>query len=512
LLWADRLAGTFTHTQAITLAQDGTSFRVVREDACASPAGHDASVHLPEPFGLPTYADYAEAERDGIREVLPHFNGDEFWSGALVPNGKAELTYDVANARAFKFHARDFGNLGEWERTAAYPVRCVSRTHAKPPTSSTAQPGAALAGRVECGIHEQTVEARLRACAALPRSEKVGAGAAATAWNLVTRRFAPETGKYYEVWRDAKTGLLWGDRLEDDYDHYHAVRMNDDGTVRTELACATADAERANGHIGEIRFRLPTLPEYRQAREDQMKDPLRDSSDSTWTESVGTGSFTMAYVGSDGGMGYRLDERPVRCVSGAPVTLGAPLAPSPAPDCGTGAGATDDRIRACAAQPESLWESDTHVSWKLVARHRDGTTGKRYEAWQDGATGLLWGDALDKAYPFHDADKACMTPEGQRANAGIGGSRFRMPTGPEFERAVKDGALDALPHLRSLVYWAASTDACSDESWVKRHAPHLIGSNADAGRGSAMLFRGSGNGGSGMAFCDQAVAVRCVSP
>jgi len=106
------------------------------------------------------------------------------------------------------------------------------------------------------------------------------------------------------------------------------------------------------------------------------------------------------------------------------------------------------------------------VMWKLVARKRDRSTGKYYEVWQDTKTLTLWGDTLDSSYSHYNAvemalngkvvaQKACVSGEGKRADAGITGKDFAVPTIEAWDDAVKDGLRAVLPNMGH-DFWSAS--------------------------------------------------------
>jgi hypothetical protein len=85
LLWGDRLDGLYTHFQAIKYDFLGD---IAEETACASVAGQRANAGiLSEKWGLPTDPEFEQAERDGMRQVLPNIDA-WFWSAHLYPNSE----------------------------------------------------------------------------------------------------------------------------------------------------------------------------------------------------------------------------------------------------------------------------------------------------------------------------------------------------------------------------------------------------------------------------------------
>lgn len=47
--------------------------------------------------------------------------------------------------------------------------------------------------------------------------------AAGGTWTLQSRKRDPESGRYFEAWRDDRTGTIWGDRIDRFYSHYDAL-------------------------------------------------------------------------------------------------------------------------------------------------------------------------------------------------------------------------------------------------------------------------------------------------
>jgi hypothetical protein len=131
----------------------------------------------------------------------------------------------------------------------------------------------------------------------------------------------------------------------------------------------------------------------------------------------------------------------------------------------------EDRIKNCNQSVQANFTSI--VSWNLVARSTDPSSGKTYEVWQDSMTGILWGDKLDQQYTHYDAvvldtnwdhrvlrELACNSEDGHRATAGITEVAFGLPQQQEIYQAVRDGLLEVLPNLRKGDYfWSASLDA-----------------------------------------------------
>lgn len=138
---------------------------------------------------------------------------------------------------------------------------------------------------------------------------------------------------------------------------------------------------------------------------------------------------------------------------------------------------TGERIKNCETVPGSLKETKSGTIWNLVARARDSRTGNFYEVWQDLATKLLWGDRINKAYTHYKSiglgtackaissrnvecnvlsEAACISPEGQLANAGISERKFALPTDEEFEEAARHGMLEVLPNLTERWFWSST--------------------------------------------------------
>jgi hypothetical protein len=176
-----------------------------------------------------------------------------------------------------------------------------------------------------------TVEDRIRNCISLPGAVKKTA--AGVTWNLVSRSRDPKTGKFYEVWRDSQSGLLWGDRLDKKSSHYDAIALGSrcerasahsmKCNVIKESACESEEGKRANAGIGERRFGVPTLEEYEAAEKDGIREVVRNMKYySFWSASVYSGlpAYGSGNAHSFGGdlghrsFGARADDLSVRCV------------------------------------------------------------------------------------------------------------------------------------------------------------------------------------------------------
>jgi hypothetical protein len=153
-----------------------------------------------------------------------------------------------------------------------------------------------------------TTEDRVKNCTGLPGANKTTKSGAK--WNLVARSRDPKTGKYYEVWKDAQSGLLWGDRLDSKYSHYSAVALDSTGKVLSEYACKSNEGTRAVAGIGEKKFGLPTINEYAQAEKNGVREVLPNMKDYWfWSASLDPNNTDSAqfFVGfnGDSGSGYR---------------------------------------------------------------------------------------------------------------------------------------------------------------------------------------------------------------
>jgi len=168
-----------------------------------------------------------------------------------------------------------------------------------------------------------SLEDRIKNCAKLPASvKKVKAhkGKEIT-WQLVSRMQDPKNSKkFYEVWKDTQTGLIWGDRLSKKYKHYDAVKLRDDNSVIEETACNSYEGKIANTNISERKFRLPTMKEVKQANKNGLFEVLPNmGSYFFWTVTMDANSneYARGYknYGDLNTGGERSDAFSVRCVS-----------------------------------------------------------------------------------------------------------------------------------------------------------------------------------------------------
>ena len=121
-------------------------------------------------------------------------------------------------------------------------------------------------------------------------------------WNLVARKRDVSTGKYYEVWKDSKSGKVWGDKLDSDYTHHDAIELNMSGKVIKEKACITEEAKRASARIGDKSFGLPTIKEYEDAESNGIREVLPNMRYSWFW------SASLSPYGSDGARGFDGDD------------------------------------------------------------------------------------------------------------------------------------------------------------------------------------------------------------
>ena len=155
---------------------------------------------------------------------------------------------------------------------------------------------------------QSSIDARIKDCSAFSDSTKKSSKN--VEWNLVSRRRDAETGKYYEVWKDSKSGLIWGDTLDNRYTHYKAVD-----------ACSSSDGKRASAKITDKSFALPSKDEYVDAEKNGIRGILPNMKDRWfWSSSVlpqGSG-YAFYFYGNDGYVYFDYrdnDNDSVRCVS-----------------------------------------------------------------------------------------------------------------------------------------------------------------------------------------------------
>lgn len=163
-----------------------------------------------------------------------------------------------------------------------------------------------------------TVEDRIRNCIALPNAiKKTQSG---VSWNLVSRSRDPKIGKFYEVWKDSQSGLLWGDRLDKRYTHHDAIALGINGKVVSETACGSDEGKVASAGIGEKKFGLPTIEEFQQAEKNGVREVLPNMKDYFfWSASRDPGytGYARGFNGYDGvssSVAVRVYVNSVRCV------------------------------------------------------------------------------------------------------------------------------------------------------------------------------------------------------
>lgn len=113
-----------------------------------------------------------------------------------------------------------------------------------------------------CGL-EGTVEERVKDCAQ-------------TKGNFA---LVAATEKGLEVYKDIKSGLIWGSRILSDFNHYGSQK-----------ACSTELTE--NVILSSLKWRLPTIKELEDAYVHGMKEAVPNTSHSYWSS---TGVKTRKY-------------------------------------------------------------------------------------------------------------------------------------------------------------------------------------------------------------------------
>jgi len=106
LVWSDRLDVEYNHRDAMSIA-------------CTSEKARRATAGISgKSFELPKIEQYEDAERHGIRDVLPNMRYSWFWSASLSPN---------YSGLARGFHGSDGGSFDYLRDYGGYSVRCVGR-------------------------------------------------------------------------------------------------------------------------------------------------------------------------------------------------------------------------------------------------------------------------------------------------------------------------------------------------------------------------------------------------
>jgi hypothetical protein len=143
-----------------------------------------------------------------------------------------------------------------------------------------------------------TLEQRIKDCAALPGSLK--RTKAGVAWNLVARRRDRATGAFSEVWKDSKSGLVWGDNLRSTYTHYNAVALDLKGQVSQEKACVGEEGKQAVAGVTGKSFGLPKIEEFEQAEKNGIREALPNMNHWFWSASL----YAYSQDGARGFYGY----------------------------------------------------------------------------------------------------------------------------------------------------------------------------------------------------------------
>ncbi len=73
-----------------------------------------------------------------------------------------------------------------------------------------------------------------------------------------------------EIFKDSKSGLIWGDRITSDFNHYGSAKACDDSIPEAEM-------------LKEIKWRLPTVRDFEEAAIRGMKTSLSRMHYHFWT-------------------------------------------------------------------------------------------------------------------------------------------------------------------------------------------------------------------------------------
>ena len=140
-----------------------------------------------------------------------------------------------------------------------------------------------------------SVAARIKDCKKISNSTVKAYGA--FTWHLVARKWDPASGKFFEVWQDAQSGKLWGDRFERRMHHVHAIEVDEKNNVLKETACASDEAKIANAGITDRKFKLPTRDDYMMAEQHGIRKVLPNTKGWWfWTATVSKVNDDYAYV------------------------------------------------------------------------------------------------------------------------------------------------------------------------------------------------------------------------
>ena len=162
-----------------------------------------------------------------------------------------------------------------------------------------------------------TVEDRIKDCAGIPKSAvKTSTG---VTWNLVSRKRDPNSGRFMEVWKDSKSGLLWGDAQDKRYTHYNAVALSN-GKVIRESACKSDEGKAANAQISEKAFGIPKKSEFEMAEKNGIREVVPNMRDELfWSASIHPiiSDLAFIFVGNRSTGGHEIRHgyhHSVRCV------------------------------------------------------------------------------------------------------------------------------------------------------------------------------------------------------
>jgi len=156
----------------------------------------------------------------------------------------------------------------------------------------------------ECGADDkESIEQRIAGCST---SVKAPRSSGAITWQLVSRQKNDHNGKYYEVWKDTQSGLLWGDLHEGVLPYYFLVNVDDAGKVLKEKFCSSPAYKMSRTGITQVNFRLPTIAELEQAVQNGIAEVAPNMNQWYWSASPFPNEYQdMAWGLSNGIVQYR---------------------------------------------------------------------------------------------------------------------------------------------------------------------------------------------------------------
>lgn len=152
----------------------------------------------------------------------------------------------------------------------------------------------------QCGNNKsQTIAQRISSCS---MSITINKDKRKIIWNLVARKRSDRNGKFYEVWKDSQTGLLWGDLYDKLKPYFHLVDVDPKTKVVKDKLCSTDEYDIPSAGLSPQNFSLPTIEEFEQALKNGISEVVPNMNNWFWSSTTFPSEYDDNAWGISNGM------------------------------------------------------------------------------------------------------------------------------------------------------------------------------------------------------------------